>query len=82
MFMEPQRFSVAAAISNLQEYLERNEAEEADRKGIKVFLRSLNLIQQVIGNFLHILSRMLAFKDFKFKIITPLLCEEWIGRKQ
>lgn len=42
IYMEPQRLSAATALSNLQEYLERNKAKEADRKGIKVFLRSLN----------------------------------------
>lgn len=42
IYMEPQRLSAATALSNLQKYLERNKAKEADRKGIKVFLRSLN----------------------------------------
>ena len=49
--MEPQKFSVAAGVSTLQENLERDEAEEADRKGIKVLLRSLNLNLKVLGNF-------------------------------
>lgn len=36
------------------------------------------LIQQVIGNFLSILNRMLVLQNLKFKIMTPLLCEEYI----
>lgn len=51
MFMEPQKFSVAAGVSSLQGNLERDETKEADRKGMKVLQRGLKLIQQVIGNF-------------------------------
>lgn len=45
--MELQNFSAAVGVSSLWWNLERNEAEETDRKGIKSFL-DLNLIQQVI----------------------------------
>ena len=60
MFMEPQKFSVAAGVSSLQGNLERDETKEADRKGMKVFQRGLKLIQQVIGNFWRVLSKTLA----------------------
>lgn len=66
----------------LQKNLGRDEAKEADTKGIKVSLRSLNLIQQVIGNFWRNLISILTCKDSEFKIIAPVLWEEWIEGKQ
>lgn len=51
MFMEPQKLSITAGVSGVQVNLERDEAKEGNRKGIRVFLKNLNLILQVTGNF-------------------------------
>lgn len=77
--MEPQKLSITAGVSGVQVNLERDEAKEGNRKGIRVFLKNLNLILQVTGNFWRVLSRMLACKDLEVRIMTLLFCEEWIG---